>query len=109
VPQLALAPGLASVKADPGILELIVMHLALVTRDCALTGQFSIETSAVAGGDAGDGYAMVTITPPALGRDLPALDEIVRQSTGELRFAIENQSVRLYLPTASAQAAESRS
>ncbi|MGO4881487.1 MAG: response regulator [Bryobacteraceae bacterium] len=97
--QLVLAPEAAAVRADPGILELILMHLSLLTRDCALSGQFSIETSAIASPETGESHVIVTITPPALGRDLPSLDEIVRQSTAELRFAIEGSAIKLYLPS----------
>src|ERR1035438_9043567 len=80
------------------LIELVLMHLALSARDAAFPGQFSIETSAVYSEDTGDGYAIVTVTPPALGRDLPALDEIVRQSEGEIRFSLEDGAVKLYLP-----------
>ena len=102
--QLELAPGAAVAKTDPGRIELILMHLALSARDAAFSGQFSIETSAVSSEDTGDGYAIVTVTPPAVGRaappDLPALDEIVRQSEGEIRFSVEDGAVKLYLPSA---------
>ena len=98
--QLALAPGAANAKADPGVLELILMHLALLTRDCASSGQFTVETSTISSAETGESYAVVTITPPRLGRDLPSLDEIVRQSPGELRFAAENHAIKLYLPSA---------
>jgi len=102
--QLVLAPGAAGAKADPGRIELILMYLALSARDAAFSGQFSIETSAVSSEDTGDGYAIVTVTPPAVGRaaapDLPALDEIVRQSPGEIRFSVEDGAVKLYLPSA---------
>jgi len=30
--------------------------------------------------------------------DLPTLDEIVRQSEGEIRFSVEEGAVKLYLP-----------
>jgi len=104
--QLVLAPGAGGAKADPGRIELILMHLALSARDAA-PGQFSIETSAVSSEDTGDGYAIVTVTPPAAGRaappDLPALDEIVRQSPGEIRFAVEDSAVKIYLPAAIAE------
>jgi PAS domain-containing protein len=103
--QLVLAPGAAGAKADPGRIELILMHLALSARDAAFSGQFSIQTSAVFSEDTGDGYAILTVTPPAAGRaapsDLPALDEIVRQSEGEIRFSVEEGAVKLYLPAVS--------
>jgi len=103
--QLLLAPGAAGAKADPGRIELILMHLALSARDAAFSGQFTVETSAVSSEDTGDGYAIVSVTPPALGQattpDLPALDEIVRQSEGEIRFSVEDGAVKLYLPATS--------
>jgi PAS domain S-box-containing protein len=98
--QLVLAPGAAGVKADPGRIELILMLLAVSARDADFPGEFSIETSAVSSADAGAGYAILTVTPPAAGRDLPALDEIVRQSEGEIRFSAENGAVQIYLPAA---------
>ena len=98
--QLAMAPGAAGVKADPGRIELILMHLALSARDAAFPGQFSMVTSTVSSADTGDGYTILSVTPPAAGRDLPALDEIVRQSEGEIRFSVENETVNIYLPAA---------
>ena len=90
----------AGAKADPGRIELILMQLALSARDAAFSGQFSIETSMAAGEDTGDGYAIVTVTPPAIGRDLPALDEIARQSPGEIRISFEDGAIKIYLPAA---------
>jgi AmiR/NasT family two-component response regulator len=95
---LVLASGACGAKFDPGRIELILMLLAISARDAAFPGQFSIETSVIAGEDAGDGYSILTVTPPAAGRDLPALDEIVRQSEGEIRFSVENETVKIYLP-----------
>jgi PAS domain S-box-containing protein len=96
--HLVLAPAACGAKADPGRIELILMHLALAARDGEFPGQFSVETSAVSSEDSGDGYAILTVTPPVLGRDLPALDEIVRQSEGEIRFSVEGEAVKVYLP-----------
>jgi hypothetical protein len=48
----------------------------------------------------GDSTVMLTITPPVPGRDLPALDEIIRQSEGEIRVSEENGAIQLYLPAA---------
>jgi len=96
--QLVLAPGAGGAKADPGRIELILMHLALAARDAAVPGEFSIETSTASSEDTGDGYAILTVTPPAVGRDLPGLDEIVRQSPGEIRFSIEEGAIKIYLP-----------
>ena len=102
--QLVLAPGAGGAKADPGAIELILMQLALSARDAAFSGQFSIETSTVSSEDTGDGYAIVAVTPPAAGRDaspdLPALDEIARQSSGEIRFSVEDGAVKIYVPAA---------
>jgi PAS domain S-box-containing protein len=102
--QLMLGPDAGGAKADPGRIELILMHLALSARDAAFSGQFSIETSTVSSEDTGDGYAILTVTPPAAGPDappdLPALDEIVRQSPGEIRFSVEDGAVKIYLPAA---------
>ena len=104
--QLLLAPGAAGVRADPGRIELILVHLALAARDAAFLGQFSIETSSVSSEETGDSYVVVAVTPPALGPaappDLLALDEIVRQSEGEIRFSVEDDAIRLYLPSAPA-------
>jgi len=100
--QLVLAPGAAGAKTDPGRIELILMHLALSACDAAFSGQFSIETSAVSNEETGDSFAIVPVTPPAVTRaappDLPALDEIVRQSPGEIRFSIEEGAIKIYLP-----------
>jgi hypothetical protein len=43
------------------------------------------------------------VTPPAVGRDLPALDEIVRHSPGEIRLSVEDGAVKIYLPSATAK------
>src|ERR1039457_2406292 len=101
--QLTLAPAAGGAKADPGPIELILMQLALSARDAAFSGQFSIETSTVSSEDTGDGYAIVSVTPPAVGRDLPALDEIVRHSPGEIRLSVEDGAVKIYLPSATAK------
>jgi CheY-like chemotaxis protein len=102
--HLILSPAAGGAKADPGRIELILMHLALAARDTALPGQFSIETSAVSSEDSADGYCILTVTRPAIGRDLPALDEIVRHSTGEIRFSVENGATKIYLPSTNSPA-----
>ena len=81
----------------PAELRNFLMHLALTARDAAFSGPFRIETSTVSSADTGDGYAVISITPPAAG-DLPALDEIVRQSPGEIRIVVEDGAVKIYLP-----------
>jgi PAS domain S-box-containing protein len=100
--QLALEPGARGAKADPGQIELLLMHLAISARESAFPGKFSVGTSTVIGENSGDGCTVVTVTPPRAGRDpalgLPALDEIVRQSSGEIRLAGEDGSVKIYLP-----------
>lgn len=106
--RITAAPGGCGVKADPGQIELLLMHLAISAREDASPGQFSIETSAGASPDAGDAYAIVTVTPPP-GSDyaagLPALDEIVRLSDSEIRISNEEGAVKIYLPAATATAA----
>jgi PAS domain S-box-containing protein len=96
--HLVLGQGAGGAKADPGPIELILVQLALSARDADFSGQFSIETSTVSSEDTGDAYAIVTVTPPALPRDFPALDEIVRHSTGEIRLSMEDGSIKIYLP-----------
>jgi CheY-like chemotaxis protein len=98
--RLVLGLDAGRAKADPGNIELILMQLAISARDAAFSGAFLIETSKVSSGDAGDGYAIVTVTPPAVGRDLPVLDEIARQSPGEIRLSSEDGAVKIYLPAA---------
>ena len=97
--QLILGPA-ASAKADPGRIELILMQLALAACDAAFSGQFSIETSTVSSEDAGDSYATLSVPPAAVGRDLPAIDEIVRHSPGEIRLSVEDGALKIYLPAA---------
>lgn len=101
--QLILGLRAGGVKADPGRLELILIYLALAARDASVPGRFSIETSSVSSEDTGDGYAILKITPPAIVPDLPGLDEIVRQSSGEIRFTSEGGSILVYLPSTTEQ------
>jgi CheY-like chemotaxis protein len=96
--QLVLEADAGGAKADPGRIELILMQLALAAHDAASPGHFSIRTSTVSSDDDGEGYAVVTVTPPSLGRDFPTLDEIIRQSQGEIRVCIEDGAVNIYLP-----------
>jgi two-component system cell cycle sensor histidine kinase/response regulator CckA len=98
--QLTLGPGAGGVQADPGRIELILMHLALAAHDAAFPGEFSIGTAAVSSEDTGESYAVLTVTPPVVGRDLPALDEIVRHSAGEIRVSVEDRAIKIYLPSA---------
>jgi PAS domain S-box-containing protein len=95
--EMMLDPATGNVKADPGLIELLLMHLAISARDSGIPGPFSIET------DVSDGYAMVAVRPPGgsvnAATNLPALDEIVRQSPGEIRLSGEAGIVRIYLPT----------
>ncbi|MGA2740479.1 MAG: response regulator [Bryobacteraceae bacterium] len=100
--QLVLEPDAGGAKADPGRVELILMQLALSAREIACAGDFFVRTSVASSEDTGDGYAIVTVTPPAALRDFPSLDEIVRQSQGEIRLSFEDGSVKIYLPAAAA-------
>ncbi len=101
--HIDLDPGAPKVTADPGQIELMLMHLAISARESAYPGQFSIGTSRVASADAGGSYAIVNVTPPPAGNSsallLPALDEIVSQSAGEIRLSSEHGSLRIYLPS----------
>jgi len=96
--QVNLESGAGRTKTDPGRIELILMYLALAARDAAVPGPFTIETATLTSDDTGEAHAILTIRPPSLGRQLPALDEIVRQSPGEIRAAVEDQAVKVYLP-----------
>jgi signal transduction histidine kinase len=100
--QLVLEADAGGAKADPGRIELILMQLALSAREIACAGDFFVRTSVASSEDTGDGYAIVTVTPPAALRDFPSLDEIVRQSQGEIRLSFEDGSVKIYLPAAAA-------
>lgn len=99
--QMALAPAAAAAKADPSRIELMLMDLALAARDTAMRGEFSIRTSTAFNPDIGEAHVILTVTPPALEHDLPSLDELVRQSQGEIRLSVEDGVVRIYLPTVS--------
>lgn len=96
--QLVLGPHTGSAKADPAPVELILMELALSARDAASSGRFSIETATTFSEDAGDGCLTITVNPPALARDFPTLDEIIRQSSAEIRLSVEDGSINIYLP-----------
>jgi two-component system cell cycle sensor histidine kinase/response regulator CckA len=96
--QLVLSPGAGAAKADPGRIELILVQLALSAGEAALSGQFTIQTSSVSSEDTGDACAIVTVTPPYVAPDFPTLDEIVRQSPGEIRLSVEDGAVEIYLP-----------
>lgn len=105
--ELRSMPGAASgwVKADPGQIELLLMNLAFSAHENSADGCLTIETSAAEGETPGDGYAVVSVSPeggwnPA--SDLPELDEITRQSAGEIRISSENGAVQIYLPKISA-------
>lgn len=106
--KLSLQPAPVSANADPGLMELLLMHLALAAHEAAYPGEFHIATSTVLSEDAGDTYAVVTVTPPRGGRsttDRPALDELVQQSPGEIRLANEDGVVKIYLAACSVSAA----
>jgi len=101
--RMKMGAGSRRVKADPGQVELILLHLAVSTQQCGASGAFVIETAGPSAGDMEDGYATLTVVPPDNGAissvDLPALDEIARQSPGEIRVSRENGAVDIYLPT----------
>jgi two-component system, cell cycle sensor histidine kinase and response regulator CckA len=96
------ASGTGMVKADPGLLELLLMQLAISARENQSGGRFSMETSAVESEFSADGYAMIRVSLESPGHnpaaDLPALDEIVRQGNGEIRIASESDAIHIYLP-----------
>jgi PAS domain S-box-containing protein len=90
------------VKADPGVIELLLMQLAISASDNQSAGRFSMETSAIYNELSEAGYAMVRVSLEGAGQnpaaDLPALDEIVRQGSGEIRIARESDGIHIYLP-----------
>lgn len=96
--QFVPGEGTVRAKAELGPIELILVQLALYARDAEFSGQFGIETAMVSSDETGEAYAIVTVTPPEMPRDFPALDEIVRHSTGEIRISMENGSIKIYLP-----------
>jgi two-component system cell cycle sensor histidine kinase/response regulator CckA len=103
--RTAPASDTGMVKADPGLIELLLMQLAISARENQSAGRFSIETSAIESELSGAGYAMVRVSLEGSGHnpaaDLPALDEIVRQGTGEIRIASESDAIHIYLPRVS--------
>ena len=100
--RATLTPAAGRVKADPGQIELLLMNLALAAREGAHGGTFSVATSAISSEGHDDGYAVLTVSQqnvrnnPAI--DLPRLDEIVRQSAGEIRVSSEDGAIKIYLP-----------
>lgn len=101
-----LDPAVGSAQADPGQIEMLLMHLAMSARNSSIPGRFALETSLETSQTAGDGYAVIAIRPPGgsmnAATDLPALDEIVRQSAAEIRVTSEEGIVRIYLPAIAA-------
>ena len=99
--RVSLNPSAGRAKGDAGQIELLLMHLALSARASGNPGTFAIEMSA-AEAAAGDTYAVITVRPPDgsanAATDLPALDEILRQSAGETRVTSDGGVVRIYLP-----------
>jgi two-component system cell cycle sensor histidine kinase/response regulator CckA len=90
------------VKADPGLVELLLMQLAISARENQSDGRFSMQTSAIESELSEAGYAVVRVSLEGSGRyppgDLPALDEIVRQGNGQIRIANESDAIHIYLP-----------
>jgi len=101
-PHLALSADTGMVKADPGLVELLLMQLAVSAHENHDGGQFLIETSAVESETSDDGYVMLRVRLEGSshnpGADLPALDEIVSQGIGEVRIANESGAIHIYLP-----------
>jgi PAS domain S-box-containing protein len=99
-----LGPDTGIAKGHAGLVELLLMSLALSARDSGARGRFSLETREFAGETTGDTYAALTIRAPGAGwdpaTDLPALDEIARQSEGEMRVFTEDGAVKVFLPKA---------
>jgi signal transduction histidine kinase len=102
--DMALDPAAGRAKGDPGQVELLLMHLAISACTSAIPGPFSIETSVADSQAAGDSYAVIAVRPPGgsvnAATDMPALDEILRQSAGEIRVTSDGGVVRIYLPSA---------
>ena len=96
------APDTGMVKADPGLVELLLMQLAISANENQSAGRFSMETSAIESEFSEAGYALVRVSLEGAGHnpvaDLPALDEIVRQGNGEIRIARESDAIHIYLP-----------
>jgi len=98
-----LHPATGAVKGEPGQIELFLMHLALGARESHLKGDFGIKTHLHVSESDGEPYAAITVTLPDGAGDmgsLPALDEIARQSAGEVRIASQDGRIQIYLPSA---------
>jgi hypothetical protein len=91
-----------TVKADPGVVELLLMQLAISARENQSGGQFSLETSVIENELSEESYATLRVCVEGSGHntagDLAALDEIVRQGSGEIRIARESDAIHIYLP-----------
>lgn len=98
-------PEIGLVTADPGQIELLLVHLALKARESASGGQFRIRTSRRASDDAPDSYAEVAVGYTGTGwdpaSDLPCLDEIATLTHNEIRVVTEGGEVKIYLPVRS--------
>ncbi|HLY18122.1 MAG TPA: response regulator [Bryobacteraceae bacterium] len=100
--RLNLDPMAGRVRVDPGEIELLLMHMAICARENGPRGEFSITSASVASELSPDACAILTVEPPRGGHAaalaLPALDEIVRHSFGEIRLSGENGALKIYLP-----------
>jgi PAS domain S-box-containing protein len=99
--DMVLGPAVQRAKGDPGQVELLLMNLAINARRAAVPGAFLVETSVADSDGAGDTYAVIAVRPPqgsTNAADLPALDEILRQSPGEMRVSSEGGLIQIYLP-----------
>lgn len=98
------APDTGTVKADPGLVELLLMQLAVSAHENQAGGQFIVETSPVESQISDDGYAMVRVRLEGstynTSTDLAVLDDIVRQGVGEVRISAEGDAIHIYLPKA---------
>ena len=99
--RTALSARTGLVKADPGQIELLLMNLAFAARENVSRGSLFIATSVLACDDSADSYAMLAVHPEGGWHptaDMPALDEITRQSGGEIRITSEDGAVKIFLP-----------
>ena len=102
--SVALGHDTGIAKGDAGLIELLLMSLALSARDAASRGQLSIDTREYVSEITQDVYAVLTVKGSGAGwnpaTDLPALDEITRQTPGEMRVFTEDGALKVYLPKA---------
>jgi two-component system cell cycle sensor histidine kinase/response regulator CckA len=97
-----LGPDAGPVSADPGQIELLLMSMAISARDTASGGEFCIQTAEHITEFNRDSYGEIVVTQTGAGwdpaRDMPALDEISRLTSEEIRVVTEGKAVKIYLP-----------